>query len=157
MFIPANTVEQGYIFSNCIDDIGILEMIINIYYPEYKESYKKYIKNGENLYYSNGFIMKNDDYDRYCEFLFGCLEKYQQFVDVSTFDKLFERVKTNMLLGKYPKHMTSETRTYEAIRWQTSIGGFLSERIWTLWLLHNFTDEKILKLPYIKMEEGMYT
>lgn len=157
MFIPANTVEQGYIFSNCIDDIGILEMIINIYYPEYKESYKKYIKEGENLYYSNGFIMRNDDYDRYCEFLFGCLEKYQQFVDVSTFDKLFERVITNMELGKYPKHMRPETRNYEAIRWQTSIGGFLSERIWTLWLLHNFNEEKILKLPYNKMENGMYT
>lgn len=156
-YIPAKTVEEGYIFSNCIDDIGILEMIINVYYPEYKESYRKYIKEGENLYYSNGFIMRNDDYDRYCEFLFGCLEKYQTFVDVSTFDKLYERVKTNMELGKYPKHMRPETRTYEGIRWQTSIGGFLSERIWTLWLLHNFKEENILKLPYNKMENGMYT
>lgn len=157
MFIPAKTVEEGYIFSNCKDDIAILEMIINVYYPEYKESYKKYIKQGENLYYSNGFIMKSEDYDRYCEFLFGCLEKYQNFVDTSSFEKLLERVVTNMSLGKYPKHINPKTRTNEAIRWQTSIGGFLSERIWTLWLLHNFKDDKILKLPYIKMEKNMYT
>ena len=70
MFIPAQTVEEGYIFSNCKDDLDVLEMIINVYYPEYRESYKKYIKNGPNLYYSNGFIMRAEDYNRYCEFLF---------------------------------------------------------------------------------------
>ena len=157
MFIPAMTVEQGYAFSNCIDDLRIIEMVINIYYPEYKDSYNKFIKNGENLYYSNGFIMKSDDYDRYCEFLFGCLDKYQQFVDVSTPQRLRDRVIYNMEVGKYPKHMNSQSRSEEAIRWQMSIGGFLSERIWTLWLLHNFKDEEIMKLPYNKMEENMYT
>ena len=157
MFIPAMTVEQGYAFSNCIDDLKIIEMVINIYYPEYKDSYNKFIKNGENLYYSNGFIMKTDDYDRYCEFLFDCLDKYQQFVDVSTPQRLRDRVIYNMEVGKYPKHMNPQSRSEEAIRWQMSIGGFLSERIWTLWLLHNFKDEEIMKLPYNKMEENMYT
>lgn len=157
MVIIADTVEQGYAFSNCIDDLYVLEMVIDLFYPEYKESYKKYIKEGPNLYYSNGFIMKSEDYDRYCEFLFGCLEKYQQFVDVSTPQRLMERVKYNMTVGKYPKHMRPQTQTPGAIRWQMSIGGFLSERIWTLWLLHNFKEEEILKLPYNKMEENMYT
>lgn len=157
MFIPANTVEEGYAFSNCIDDLYIIEMIIDIYYPEYKESYDKYIKNGPNLYYSNGFIMKTEDYDRYCEFLFKCLEKYQELVDVSTPDKLRERVIYNMKVGKYPKHKDIQTRTKGAIKWQMSIGGFLSERIWTLWLLHNFNKDEIMELPYIKMEEGMFT
>ena len=157
MFIPAMTVEQGYAFSNCIDDLKIIEMVINIYYPEYKDSYAKYIKQGENLYYSNGFIMKSEDYDRYCEFLFDCLDKYQQFVDVSTPQRLRDRVVYNMEVGKYPKHMRLDSRTDEGIRWQMSIGGFLSERIWTLWLLHNFKDEEILKLPYNKMEKNMYT
>ena len=157
MFIPAMTVEQGYAFSNCIDDLKIIEMVINIYYPEYKDSYNKFIKNGENLYYSNGFIMKSDDYDRYCEFLFDCLDKYQQFVDVSTPQRLRDRVVYHMEVGKYPKHMNPQSRSEEAIRWQMSIGGFLSERIWTLWLLHNFKDEEIMKLPYNKMEENMYT
>jgi hypothetical protein len=157
MFIPAQTVEQGYAFSNCIDDLYVIEMVINIFYPEYKDSYVKYIKNGENLYYSNGFIMKAEDYDRYCSFLFDCLEKYQTFIDVSTPEKLRNKVLYNMKVGKYPKHMNSQTITEDAIRWQMSIGGFLSERIWTLWLLHNFKEEEILKLPYNKMEENMYT
>jgi hypothetical protein len=157
MVIPADTVEQGYAFSNCIDDLYILEMVIKMYFPEYATDYDKYIKNGPNLYYSNGFIMRSEDYDRYCEFLFGCLSKYEEMVDVSTRDKLRKRVETNMELGKYPKYINPHTRVEEAIKWQMLIGGFLSERIWTLWLLHNFKEDKIMKLPYIKMEEGMYT
>ena len=157
LIIPADTVEQGYGASNCIDDLYIMEMIIELYYPEYKESYNKYIKNGPDLYYSNGFILRAEDFDRYCEFLFGCLEKYQNMVDVSTPLKLYNRVKYNMEVGKYPKHSNPQTRTENAIKWQMSIGGFLSERLWTLWVLHNFERNRIMEIPYVKMEEGMFT
>ena len=157
LVIPADTVEQGYGASNCIDDLYIIEMIIDRYYPEYKESYNKYIKNGPDLYYSNGFIMKSEDFDKYSEFLFGCLTKYQEMVDVSTPQKLCDRVKYNMEVGKYPKHINPQTRTETAIRWQMSIGGFLSERLWTLWLLHNFEKNRIFEIPYKKMEDNMFT
>lgn len=157
MFIPADTVEQGYAFSNCADDLYIMEMVVKTIMPEYSESWDKYIKNGPNLYYSNGFIMRSDDYDRYCEFLFKCLNVYLSMVGIDSPEKLRERVIYNMEVGKYPKHMNPQDRSEVAIKWQMSIGGFLSERLWTLWLLHNFNEEQILKLPYIKMEEGMYT
>ena len=62
MIISADTVEQGYAFSNCLDDLLILEMVIKMYHPDYAEDYDKYIKNGPNLYYSNGFIMKSEDF-----------------------------------------------------------------------------------------------
>jgi hypothetical protein len=157
MFIPADTVEQGYAFSNCIDDLQIMEMFVKMVMPEYSESWDKYIKNGENLYYSNGFIMRSEDYDRYCEFLFKCLDGYLSMTGIDSPKRLFDRVVYNMEVGKYPKHINPQERNDAAIRWQMSIGGFLSERLWTLWLLHNFNKERILELPYIKMEEGMYT
>jgi hypothetical protein len=157
MIISADTVEQGYWFSNCLDDLLILEMAIKMYYPDYAEDYDKYIKNGPNLYYSNGFIMKSEDYDRYCEFLFNCLNGYLKLADIKSEKDLIEHVKYNMEVGKYHRYPDPKTITQEALKWQCSIGGFLSERLWTLWLQHNFNDEKILKLPYIKMEEQMYT
>ena len=157
MVIPADTVEQGYAFSNCIDDLYILEMAIKMYYPDYAEDYDKYIKNGPDLYYSNGFIMRAEDYDRYCEFLFKCLEGYLQFTNIKTQNELIEHVKYNIEVGKYPRYGGQKNIPQEAIRWQCSIGGFLSERLWTLWLQHNFKQDRILKLPYIKMEKGMYT
>lgn len=156
MCIPAKTVEDGYRFSNCIDDLYILELAIKYYHPEYAEDYNKYIKNGENLYYSNGFIMKSEDYDRYSEFLFECLNHYLDFAGIHSQEELIEHVKYNIETGKYVRYENEEVNE-AAVKWQTEIGGFLSERIWTLWLQHNFSHDKIYEIPYIKMEENMYT
>jgi len=156
MCIPANTVEEGYKFSNCIDDLYILEVAIKHFHPEYAKDYDKYIKNGENLYYSNGFIMKSEDYNRYCEFLFDCLTHYLDMAHIHTQEELIEHVNYNIETGKYIRY-EKEPVNEAAVKWQTEIGGFLSERIWTLWLQHNFSDDKIYKLPYVKMEDNMYT
>lgn len=157
MVIPADTVEQGYAFSNCIDDLYILEMVIKMKFPEYAEDYDKYIKNGPDLYYSNGFIMRAEDFDRYSEFLFACLNGYLEFVNIKSPKDLEDHVRYNLEVGKYPRYEGKKDVPPQAVKWQMSIGGFLSERVWTLWLQHNFKDERILKLPYIKQEEGMYT
>lgn len=158
MFIPANTVEEGYAFSNCGDDLYILETFIKTMMPEYAEDYDKYIKHGENLYYSNGFILREEDFDKYCEFLFRCLNGYVGMAGITDYNSLLTHVKNNLELGKYIRYPNPKQIPQEAIIWQSHIGGFLSERIWTLWLLHNFPKEKILELPYIKQEEDkMYT
>lgn len=157
MVIPADTVEQGYAFSNCADDLYILEMVVKCFFPDYASDWDKYIKNGPNLYYSNGFIMKSEDFDRYSEFLFKCLTGYLDMANIHSQKELVDHVKYNIEVGKYPRYSDQRNVPNEAIKWQTEIGGFLSERLWTLWLQHNFTDDKIYKVPYIKMEKGMYT
>ena len=157
MVISADTVEQGYAFSNCIDDLYIMEIALKTAFPEYSEDYDRFIKNGPDLYYSNGFIMRSEDYDRYCEFLFRCLEGYLSMVQIDSYKRLYDHVKYNISVGKYPRYGNNDNVSEDAIKWQCSIGGFLSERLWTLWLQHNFKPERIYKLPYIKMEEGMYT
>lgn len=157
MFIPANTVEEGYKFSNCIDDLYVLEMAVKYYFPEYSDDYDKYIKRGEDLYYSNGFIMKAEDYDRYSEFLFGCLNGYLAFTNIHSQEELYEHVRYNLETGKYIRYNEKNPITDAGFKWQTEIGGFLSERLWTLWVQHNFAQDRIYKLPYIKMEDNMYT
>jgi hypothetical protein len=157
MVIPADTVEEGYAFSNCVDDLYILELVIQLYHPEYYDDYVKYIKKGPDLYYSNGFIMKAEDYDRYCEFLFDCLQKYLEMANIKSEKDLVEHVRYNLEVGKYPRYEGQKGIPDAAVKWQCSIGGFLSERLWTLWLQHTFKPEKVMKLPYVKMEEGMYT
>ena len=156
MFIPAQTVEEGYAFSNCLDDLLILELSVKFYFPDYAEDYDKYIKKGENLYYSNGFIMRSEDYDKYAEFMYKCLCGYLKFTNIKTKDDLFEHVRYNLETSKYIRY-ENEKITDAGFKWQTEIGGFLSERLWTLWVQHNFSDEKIYKLPYNKMENNMYT
>lgn len=157
MVIPADTVEQGYAFSNCLDDLLICEMGVKMLYPDYSEDWDKYIKNGPNLYYSNGFIMKEEDYDRYCEFLFKCLDMYLKFANINDRKTLEDHVRYNIEVGKYIRYQDPKQVPDRAVKWQMSILGFLSERLWTLWVQHNFNENRIYKLPYIKMEENMYT
>jgi len=158
MFIPANTVEEGYKFSNCADDLYILELAVKYYFPDYSDDYDKYIKRGQNLYYSNGFIMRSEDYDKYSEFLFGCLNGYLAFANIHSQEELVEHVRYNLETGKYIRYNEKNPITDAGFKWQTEIGGFLSERLWTLWVQHNFKQDRIYKLPYIKMEpDNMYT
>ena len=149
MVIDADTVEQGLL---------ILEMAVKTLYPEYRDSWDKYIKQGEDLYYSNGFVMKSDDYDRYSEFLFKCFEGFLSMSGIQGKESLVEHVRYNIEVGKYQRYPNPKQVPEEAVKWQTLIGGFLSERLWTLWLRHNFSDDRILKVPYVKMEpDKMYT
>lgn len=157
MCIPAQTVEGGYGFSNCLDDLLVLEMAIKMYHSDYAEDYDKYIKNGENLYYSNGFILKAEDFDRYAEFMFDCLNHYLELTNIKNQEDLINHVKYNLEVGKYIRYKENEIGDERIIKWQSEIGGFLSERIWTLWLQHNFSKDRIYELPYIKMENNMYT
>ena len=158
MVIPADTVEQGYAFSNCADDLYLCEFAVKTIHPDYAADWDKYIKNGADLYYSNGFVMRAEDFDRYADFLFSSLNAYLAFANVHTPDELYKHVSYNMQVGKYVRYQGMKEIPQEAIKWQMLIGGFLSERLWTLWLLHNFSKDRILEREYIKMEpEKMYT
>ena len=158
MIISADTVEQGYAFSNCIDDLLTLEIYVKMMHPEYAEDWDKYIKNGPDLYYSSGFILKAEDYDKYAEFMYECLNGYLQMANITNQKELVDHVCYNIEVGKYPRYNAKQQQPPQVIQWQSLIGGFLGERLWTLWLQHNFKQERIYKLPYIKMEaDKMYT
>ena len=159
MYIPAKTVEAGYKFSNSGYDIQRLEVIIKQLHPEYTKSYDKYIKNGEDLYYSNGFVMKTEDYDNYCEFLFKVLGEFETNFGIVDERALWFHVGRDLGNGGFSQEKLGSNVMSIAPKnmwWQMAIGGFLSERIFTLWLLHHFKKDEIFITPYKKMENGMW-
>ena len=158
-FIPSDTVLGGYAYSHCKEDLEDLGKIVCTYYPEYSFDWDKYIVNGENLYYSNGFVMKADKYDEYCTFLFDLLQKWAEKHGITRYEDVIVHVARNLGAGKYIRypieHQDPMKLTWPSIQWQIHIFGFLSERIFTLWLQHNIPQEKRYEVSYIKME-NMY-
>ena len=150
-FIPANTVEAGFGYSHCIDDLKILERIVKEVHPDYAADWDKYIKKGTDLYYSNGFILPAEEYDKYCEFLFDLLERFMKRIGVTTYEDLILHIGRNLGAGRYIRYDDPFKLSWREVKWQSEICGFLSERILTLYIQHNFP--KRYEIEYTKMED----
>ena len=158
-FIPSDTVAGGYAYSHCKDDLDSLEKIVKSVHPDYAEDWDKYITNGENLYYSNGFVLRAEKYDEYCEFLFDLLERWAIENGITRYEDVIVHVARNLGAGKYIRYpiegQDPMKLTWPSVNWQIHIFGFFSERIFTLWLQHNIPQEKRYEVEYKKME-NMY-
>lgn len=138
-----STVEMQYASYHNFNDLLEVEGIVETMYPEYTESIDRYWRNGKRLYYSNGFIMKSKDYNVYCRWLFSILEEYRRRRGFETVEDVKGYVESN--LYRYNPNARLE------IPYQAQLAGFLSERLFTLYILHNF--KAICSVGYKRMED----
>lgn len=145
------SVKTQYCKCHNAGDLEWIKEIIHRLYPEYDESWDKYIENGRLLFYSNGFIMKEEDYAKYCEWLFSILFEYKRLKGFETVEDVKAFIKYQIDNGLRP-NADSNGKCDNALNYQSQICGFLSERLYTLYLLHNYKWEDIAILPYYKLE-----
>ena len=152
-WIPGLTLESQYRIAHNINDLVVMEQIVKELYPEYSEDYDKYIKNGSLIYYSNGFILKQEDYDKYCEMLFTVLDEWLYRMGIHNLQDLHKYVYDSTMSGA----ISNATMDYfhrtdidYVLKYQSRIGGSLAERLFTLYAFHNFKNP--LHLDYDKPE-----
>jgi hypothetical protein len=140
----AATVYNQYAACHSKKDMDLLEEIINEDYPEYSGTFQSVIKNGNILFYSNGFIMPNGRYDMYCEWLFGILGKFRERMGWNTNENLEKDIAEDIA--------RKERSGEKGVKYQMQVLGFLSERLLTLWLMTNTPPFLIKTVPYKKYE-----
>ena len=146
------TLDFHYKIAHNERDLLVLEEIIRDKYPEYMEDYTRFIKNGEEILYSCGFIMRSEDYDKYCEMLFDVLEEYRSRMKLFTIDDVKSYVLQCYDNDEYPNWTLNDDVTFEwKVKYQMRIGGSLAERFFTLYVFHNF--QNIFYLPYDVKED----
>lgn len=119
------TIESHYKNAHHIEDLKKVETIIETDYPQYMDSFKS-VMNGTTLHLYNMFIMKKDDFDKYCEWLFHILFKLEENIDISSYDN-----------------------------YQKRIYGFLSERLFNVWIAkQEFNIKELSVLNMEKVEWG---
>lgn len=101
------SVKNQYIREHSSKDWDILMNILKKYYPKYYES-SKIIFNNNELYRFNMFIMKKELFDDYCKWLFPLLLKVEE-----------------------------NTEKCQRDNYQIRYIGFIAERLFTLYILHN--------------------
>ena len=154
--LPFLTLETQYGMAHNIDDIKLMERIIKRDFPHYSEAYDDYIKNGKEILYSNGFILKKEDYNQYCSELFYILEKWLNETNIHSIDKLHEYVYNAIMNGTISNETMDSYHRRDlnyACKYQMRIGGSLAERFFTLFANYHFQTP--LYLPYFK-PEGNY-
>lgn len=101
------SVKDGYYNNHYKKDLDIIEKIITTKYPNYLEDYY-HIMNNNYLHFLNMFIMSIDKFHSYCSWLFPILFESEKYINTSSYNS-----------------------------YQSRVYGFLSERLFNIWLHHN--------------------
>ncbi len=141
--IKVVTVENQYRVCHSSVDLEITKKIIEKYYPEYLESWINTMK-GSILFYSNRFVLKKDLFMNYCDFLFGVCEKYKDFMGWKTVEDVKKTVEQQIEAKK--------RNGARGLAYQLQVFGFLSERLFTVWLNKSVPADKVLVTEGVFME-----
>lgn len=113
----AVTIGYHYKNNHSTKDYNNVFNIIKDLYPDYINDFEKIMK-GNSLYAFNMVVMSKKMFDNYCNWLFTILFKLEQITDLS-------------------KRNAYQQRAY----------GFMSERLFNVWILHNIDHKDIIELP----------
>ena len=118
----------GHICKNFDDSLDIIKKIK----PDYFDTAIEFAKNNK-IYYYNMFIMKKEDFYKYCEFIFDILIE---------FDKKYN-FKSDEDVLNYTSKIFKNAKA--ALR-QSRLQGFLSERLSNIFYIKNFKRIKHFKI-----------
>ena len=131
-------MHQQYASCHNINDLLQCEDIINEYFPEYSLQFDRI----NQLYICNMFIMKREDFEEYCNFVFGVLEKFNDKNNLHTDEDVYNYVSNNAKNGLYGRKQIDT-------KYQARLHGFLMERLGTIFFIIHFINkgEKVTFKP----------
>ena len=115
------TIYSHYKNAHHIKDLELIKRIITKIHPSYLPTFEQ-VMNGKKIHLYNMFIMKKEHIYSYCEWLFPILFILEKQIDISNYDN-----------------------------YQKRIFGFLAERLFNVWILHNklkIKESKVITLEY---------
>lgn len=143
------TVAQQYEICHSKNELGTLKSVVFDLYPEYKDSWEKWIENGKALLYSTGLVMRREDYIRYADFFTTvCFETLKR-MGLNTPKDVREYTIREIEAGR-KRDTNGKGADKGVIEYQQQLAGFWQERLSTLYIFHHFG--KILFKRFLKFE-----
>ena len=136
--LDGKTVFEHYDSYHNIKDLELALEILYKQYPSYKSDAEK-VLNSKDMYCNNMFIMKREDFIKYCEFVFNILFTFLNNKKFNCYDDIIRYVVSNRNL-----YLKEDVFSKSAI-YQARIGGFLAERLFNIYIEHNF--KKVYEIP----------
>ena len=127
------TIKEQYKNAHNIEDLYIVSGIIAELYPDYINGWNNLL-NGKSMFPYNMFIMKSDEFLEYIKFQQRIIYTYISIVGID----IENRIKNNK--DKYLKDFSPNNE----ISYQYRIGGYIAERLTSLWIMHNHSQALML-------------
>lgn len=145
------TLYKQYQHYHDKEDLDHVIEIVKRLFPEYTEDCERMCEL-KYLYGCNTFIMKREDYQRFCGFLFTILDALMGLHYTNTVDGIENICREKYDNGHY--HLFhGENEKEDCVFYQRRVFGFLSERILTLFIIHNFTKIKEIEINNIEKQD----
>ena len=119
-------MHEQYASAHNINDLLQCEQIIDEYFPQYHCEYASL-----NLYHCNMFVMRWDDFDAYCKFVFGVLNIFNLKNNLKTDQDVF-----NFVASRYDQYAQKHD-----VKYQSRLQGYLFERLGTIFFNTHFKIE----------------
>lgn len=147
------TIYDHYKDAHNNKDLDLCIQIICNKYPEYIESLVNTI-GGSKFYYCNMFVMSKDNFLKYCEWVFSILNEFNKIRKFKTYSDVEKYVSTHKedyeWVDNYPvKNPQKYYDYFSSVRYNCRIHGFLMERLFNIYINHNF--ENIVECPIIEL------
>lgn len=126
-------------------DIKLLTEIIRDKYGQYYDFWDKHFMRGNVLYYSTSYVMDRSTFDEYCNFLFGVLGYYVDYYGLSD-PVVLRRHVSERLAAAQPTFVKRD------IKYQSLIGGFIQERLASVFIRGKFGDDMIMRKMFVLFE-----
>lgn len=139
------TLMEHYGHCHNIEDLKLVKEIIDEWFPNYSNA-ADVAFNSNYLFTNNMFIMKKQDFLDFFTFYKNVIDRYLTYIG-GDIDK---RINDNK--GKYLKDFKNSPQNGQ-VWYQKRIGGFLSERLLTVFILRKF---RRLELFNIELTEKKY-
>lgn len=121
-FIIKHNAEKSWEKTHIKKDYDECRKIINEKYPDYMDAFNKFSKS-RFLFICNMFIARKEIFDEYCAWLFNILFELEKRTDLSEYDDYNKR-----------------------------LFGFLSERLFNVWLIKH-SELKVKKMPVYNIDK----
>lgn len=141
-FFPHASVKQHYEICHNIEDYNKIKSIVDEIFPEYSASFEE-LSNANAFFPCNLFIMKKDDFHRYCEFICQVLGKFLQDEKIYIYEDCTKRVNENK--EKYLKSFYPNDK----VDYQSRFLAYLIERLTNVFIHKNFNKACLFDIKEI--------
>jgi hypothetical protein len=133
------SVSEQYAYYHNIKDLNLLKYIIREYFNDYYSDTEKVLN--DNIFFPcNMFIMKKEDFKKYCDFIFNVINKFNEKRGFNVINDVREFIYYNK--EEYFKPYYPNNKLWYQLR----IGGFFAERLLTIFVKHHFKNIKYVPI-----------